>query len=296
MPTGAFDFQNQLRESRDAIAQAISGDHDMKNWSDSARNMVYQSALAGQANAHELEMWNLQNEYNSPKAQMQRFKEAGLNPMLAYTQGNPGNSSHAPQVHVPNAEYHPDADRIQKINAALSIVSAVNDMIGQAMGVADAGIDLQLKRNELDWSNYQSSVAAYHLLGYGAGRRAGQHGWLGSNSIESYLDPSDPNFDPTAFNLLQRMGITQYYPRQMTAEANAALSAARKKYQDDYNKNVLPLLDDYYQGKIDYTAAQNKLLQYQDQALEAIPPEIRGILEPILRYLTPILNGLLRRR
>lgn len=33
------------------------------------------------------------NEYNSPKNQMARFQEAGLNPHLIYGQGNPGNQS-----------------------------------------------------------------------------------------------------------------------------------------------------------------------------------------------------------
>lgn len=34
-----------------------------------------------------------QNEFNSPKNQMLRFQEAGLNPHLIYGQGNPGNQS-----------------------------------------------------------------------------------------------------------------------------------------------------------------------------------------------------------
>lgn len=36
--------------------------------------------------------WHMQNDYNSPAAQMQRFKDAGLNPHLIYGQGNPGNA------------------------------------------------------------------------------------------------------------------------------------------------------------------------------------------------------------
>lgn len=39
-------------------------------------------------NAYNLYTWNLQNEYNSPKAQMQRFAEAGLNPNLIYSRSN----------------------------------------------------------------------------------------------------------------------------------------------------------------------------------------------------------------
>ncbi len=33
-------------------------------------------------NAHNERMWNLNNAYNTPKAQMQRFKDAGLIPIL----------------------------------------------------------------------------------------------------------------------------------------------------------------------------------------------------------------------
>lgn len=38
-----------------------------------------------------IEFWNMQNEYNSPQAQMKRLQAAGLNPNLVY--GSPGGSS-----------------------------------------------------------------------------------------------------------------------------------------------------------------------------------------------------------
>ena len=44
-------------------------------------------------NKWNLEQWNRNNAYNSPAAQMQRFKAAGLNPDLMYQQGTPGISS-----------------------------------------------------------------------------------------------------------------------------------------------------------------------------------------------------------
>lgn len=40
-----------------------------------------------------LEMWNLQNEYNSPQSQMRRMTAAGLNPALMYGNISPGNAS-----------------------------------------------------------------------------------------------------------------------------------------------------------------------------------------------------------
>ncbi len=39
-----------------------------------------------------LEFWQMQNEYNTPLAQMNRFKAAGLNPNLVYGRGSEGNA------------------------------------------------------------------------------------------------------------------------------------------------------------------------------------------------------------
>lgn len=66
------------------------------------------SALSGVTNAitgerahkrdrqEALDDWNRNNEYNTPKNQMKRFEEAGLNPQLIYGQGTPGNASATP--------------------------------------------------------------------------------------------------------------------------------------------------------------------------------------------------------
>jgi len=45
-----------------------------------------------------LDFWNLQNSYNTPQQQMQRYQEAGLNPALMYGNGTPGNASSAPDA------------------------------------------------------------------------------------------------------------------------------------------------------------------------------------------------------
>jgi|SRR5690625_3834110 len=55
------------------------------------------------------EMWHMMNEYNSPKAQMERFAEAGLNPNLIYGQGTAGQATTMPQYQAPRAEYDHNA-------------------------------------------------------------------------------------------------------------------------------------------------------------------------------------------
>ena len=51
-----------------------------------------QKAAATKAYNRQKEFWNMQNAYNTPKAQMDRLRAAGLNPALMYGQGNVGNA------------------------------------------------------------------------------------------------------------------------------------------------------------------------------------------------------------
>jgi len=60
------------------------------NQQDWIRNRQWDKAAWDKQNKYNLDMWNMQNEYNSPKAQMERFGEAGLNPHLIYGKGTAG--------------------------------------------------------------------------------------------------------------------------------------------------------------------------------------------------------------
>lgn len=52
------------------------------------KNRDWNLNLAKQQNAWNVEQWNRENSYNSPAAQMSRYKSAGLNPDLIYGQQN----------------------------------------------------------------------------------------------------------------------------------------------------------------------------------------------------------------
>lgn len=54
--------------------------------------------------ADRLAAWNLQNEYDSPAAQMQRFKDAGLNPALIYGQQNTSSPLTTSDIQKPDTE------------------------------------------------------------------------------------------------------------------------------------------------------------------------------------------------
>lgn len=60
------------------------------------QNKMYNAEIWEKEKAYAEEMWTKQNAYNSPAAQMQRMKEAGLNPNLMYGQGTTGNATAIP--------------------------------------------------------------------------------------------------------------------------------------------------------------------------------------------------------
>lgn len=70
------------------------------NWiassSENKKAREFDKSMAEYAYNKNLEMWQMENAYNSPAAQMARLEEAGLNPALMYQQGNTGNAGSMP--------------------------------------------------------------------------------------------------------------------------------------------------------------------------------------------------------
>ena len=73
----------------------------------------------------DIEMWNKANEYNSPIQQMQRLREAGLNPNLIYGNGATHTAQQAPSAKVP--EVQNELASMGQLNA-VPILSMYQDM------------------------------------------------------------------------------------------------------------------------------------------------------------------------
>lgn len=89
--------------------------------------------MYGVQRADALADWNMQNEYNSPEAQMQRFMDAGLNPNLIYGQTNEGAVVRSSGVE----SWHPQAVRFDPSEAVLSYAN-VNAKAAQTDNVKAA--------------------------------------------------------------------------------------------------------------------------------------------------------------
>lgn len=83
-----------------------------------------------------IELWRRNNEYNSPKNQMKRLEEAGLNPNLVYGHGSVvGNTSSMPQAPA----WRPTPFELDYTSA----------MLGKNLEKAQADINYQITQNKL---------------------------------------------------------------------------------------------------------------------------------------------------
>jgi len=102
-------------------------------------NRDYADDVYARQKADQLDFWNLQNEYNSPEQQMQRFESAGLNKNLIYSRGDAGNAS-APQLPA----YDRPTYQQTGFDAGASKLSTI--------------YDLQMKKQQLDNMQVQNGI------------------------------------------------------------------------------------------------------------------------------------------
>lgn len=101
-------------------------------------------------------MWNLQNEYNSPTAQLARFVDAGLNPALAYGEVNSGLATNPPSSYGQGST-NPDQTSARMAEAA---------QLFNQMNLANSAIrlnDSQAEANEALADKYRSETTGQNL-------------------------------------------------------------------------------------------------------------------------------------
>lgn len=72
-----------------------------------AKNIQYQEDANRENWKNTLTAWNMENAYNTPSAQMQRYQDAGLNPNLIYQRENTAGAINTPQFVAPQLSMDP---------------------------------------------------------------------------------------------------------------------------------------------------------------------------------------------
>lgn len=127
-----------------------------------------------------VEMWNKQNEYNSPSAQMERLQQAGLNPNLVYGNGAVGNTtSDAPQygladapnygAHLQNmfepmtlrgqaiAQQIQESKSRQELNGVETVLKSLDKTLAEK--TLDSRVKYMMQSNELKLQQYMADIA-----------------------------------------------------------------------------------------------------------------------------------------
>lgn len=112
-----------------------------------------------------IDMWNRQNMYNSPQAQMARFQQAGLNPHLIYGSGSggAGNASGYPEYRPAHMEYN-----YKSGNYGAAIASILPMLMSVGSWMQDMRIkDMQLRKGseDIDLKGLQQAQLA-QLISY----------------------------------------------------------------------------------------------------------------------------------
>lgn len=157
-------------------------------------------------------LWNRQNEYNSPSAQMKRLKEAGLNPNLIYG-SSPANA--AGQAMTPGRSGPPQAKAAQQ--------SWINPFQG-----IEQFADFKLKQAQVDNLEQQTKVAAAEEL-YKLQATANQK--LVGKKHQYDVDEREATFQTSVDAAKARLDILKQQAR--SAKTKADLDEATKQDQID---------------------------------------------------------------
>ena len=110
-----------------------------------------------QADAKNIEFWKMQNQYNTPAAQMQRLKDAGLNPNLIYGSSPAGASGSAGSIAPSKPAPYAIKDPSQTI-AQMQLLKAQEDNLNANTYKTQMGGDLTKEQKELIQGTKQSSI------------------------------------------------------------------------------------------------------------------------------------------
>lgn len=129
------------------------------DWKDS---VAYKAQLLSQyeQRAYDLSLWkyqqNFMNEYNSPKAQMARFGEAGLNPYLIYNQDNAASavSYHGSTPLKGSSNYGRDQEI--RMQATKNLVDTMLGTYSAYLNSKSTAADIAQKEANISYTNEQA--------------------------------------------------------------------------------------------------------------------------------------------
>lgn len=256
--------------------------------------------MYGQQREDALSDWNRQNAYDAPSAQMQRFKDAGLNPLLIYGGGSASAGNASPVRSSSPGSYSPKAPQVD-------IGQAIHDYIDVKM--KDQQIDNLKEMNKILF--LKQAIGGSQLIGmnlaneYAADTMSDREGVVNAMRAKAQMI-NDQNeklmpitLDQARAHLAKIQADTKFtldenMRKQVMNSANLAVAAKRVLLmQASLENNPLVrsrliavtqnLQDDLYLKRLDETLKQQKIGSEDDTFLKAVESVVGHVLNGVLR-------------
>ncbi len=157
----------QIAEQTNATNLQIAQETNAANQAINQANIDYAREAWESEVAYNWEMWNATNEYNSAASQVERLREAGLNPYLMMDGGSAGtgSSESSPTHNQPNQlpmqaakmepYYYPNSNPAQDLMSIAQAVGSINQVQKSAAEVESININNQYlrQRNAAELAN-----------------------------------------------------------------------------------------------------------------------------------------------
>lgn len=231
--------------------------------------------------------WEANNEYNSPANQMKRLLDAGLNPNLAYNLATSGNSSSPADVTSKisgSAAAHAGTSakqaQTQRIAQAFGAISQSIQMFQQVLGLAQ-GVQ-QYKSNQLQL-NFDKLVAASFLNDNGRGAKT------------IFTDDSGQPWSVTPPEIMyfghfgKGQGLLPTLNALLNGESLRNLQGTQATLNRYTHEYLQPWQAKLMKQDWEMTDVNQQMLNYQNEMLNLLPPELRGIYNLII---APLIGNL----
>lgn len=168
------------------------------------------------------QMWNEQNEYNTPSAQMARLQEAGLNPRLIYGNGSAstGQASSPPQYSAPTAPNYASAFN----EASFVALDAISNLLSRNEALKSQRLDNAMKQVDLEnYIDHEETFLDFDSLdsegnpSLGVSRRPGLGSLKRSLAVEDLTGRQRQNYG-TELENAYRMIRNRYQPELSRSE------------------------------------------------------------------------------
>lgn len=194
------------------------------------------------------EMWHLQNQYNSPKAQMDRLRQAGLNPNLVYGTGSVAglNTGRPPEYQKPDYQLNTSG-----------LTQNPMDLLGQYTQIKNIQAQTDNTKAQTNNAELDAGLKAIESI---IMRKQGEKEGINVSLAEIELEIANRTKD------YQVQAAEQEVEKRKTEVLKGMAETAGTKQRTEYEKELFPTTQEKAKADVLQTKQQTRSLTEQQKA------------------------------